>query len=104
MTSYRLTGAASDDILNIFIEGRERFGRAQADKYHDGMEAVFEFLSEYPRAARLRQEIDPSVRAHPYKAHLIVYDIEQDNGIIILRVRHGREDWQSERDKFEKDG
>ena len=98
MASYRLTRAASDDLVDIFIDGTDRFGRAQADKYHDGMEAVFAFLAEYPRAARLRQEINPPVRAHPYKAHLIVYDIEPDNGIVILRVRHSREDWQSERE------
>ena len=58
-----------------------------------GLEATFEFLADYPRAARLRQEISPPVRALPYKAHLIVYDIENDDVIVILRIRHSREDW-----------
>ena len=53
-------------------------------------------MSEYPRAARLRHEIDPPVRAHPYKAHLIVYEIEAEDGIVVLRVRHSREDWHSD--------
>lgn len=92
--AYRLTGAAFDDLIGIFIDGVERFGIAQADKYHDGLEAAFVFLSEYPRAARLRHEIDPPVRAYPYKAHLIVYEIEADNSIVIVRLRHGRTDWQ----------
>ncbi len=70
------------------------FGLAQADKYHDGMTAAFEFLADYPRAARLREEIDPSVRAYNYKSHLIVYDLDDDDTAIVLRVRHGHEDWQ----------
>jgi len=90
---YRLTRAAAEDLAGIFLDGLDRFGLAQAGKYHDGLEAAFAFLGEYPRAARLRHEIDPPVRAHPYKAHLIIYDVEED-GIVILRVRHGREDWQ----------
>ena len=98
MASYRLTRAASDDLVRIFMDGVDRFGLAQADKYHDGLEGTFTFLAEYPRAARLRHEIDPPVRAHRYKAHLIVYEIEADDRVLILRVRHGREDWQSDRE------
>jgi toxin ParE1/3/4 len=90
---YRLTSVASEDIAHIFLEGLERFGLAQADKYHDGLTATFEFLVEYPRAARLREEIDPPVRAYPYEAHLIVYELTEDDNVVILRVRHGREDW-----------
>ena len=74
----------------------DRFGLAQADRYHDGPEAAFVFLSEYPRAALLRHEIDPPVRAHRYKAHLIVYEIEAEGGIVVLRVRHSREDWHND--------
>jgi toxin ParE1/3/4 len=92
---YRLSFAASDDILNIFLEGLERFDLAQADKYHHGLASTFGFLAEYPRAARLRDEIDPPVRVHPYKAHIIVYEIGADDTVLILRVRHGREDWQT---------
>ena len=56
MPGYRLTRAAADDLLAIFIESLDQFGAVQADHYHAGLEAAFEFLVEYPRAARLRQE------------------------------------------------
>ncbi len=92
MASYRLTHAAADDLASIFLSGLEMFGLEQADAYHDGIEATLAFLAEYPRAARLRHEIDPPVRAYPYKAHLIVYELAEDD-VVILRVRHGREDW-----------
>lgn len=72
------------------------FGLAQAERYHQGLDAVFRFLSENPHAARLRTEIEPPVRAHPFKAHLVVYEVGDNRDIVILRVRHGREDWVSD--------
>jgi toxin ParE1/3/4 len=83
-------------LTAIFLEGIAHFGLAEADRYHDGLATTFAFLAEYPRAARLREEINPPVRVHPHKSHLIVYEEAGDGGVIILRVRHGREDWLSE--------
>lgn len=68
MPGYRLTRAAADDIAALFIAGLERFGSVHADAYHAGLEAAFDFLAAYPRAARLRAEIKPPVRAHRYTA------------------------------------
>lgn len=45
--------------------------------------------------ARERQEISAPVRIHPFKAHLVVYPVE-DADILILRIRHAHEDWQGE--------
>ena len=95
MGKYRLTRAASNDLTAIFLEGLSRFGIAQADKYHEGLTATFEFLAMYPHAARLREEISPPVRIHRFKSHLVVYEQGHDDVVIILRVRHGREDWIS---------
>lgn len=99
MARYRLTRAASDDIGHIFLEGLARFGLVQADRYHDGMAATFDFLTDHPHAARLREEIRPPVRVYPYRSHLIIYDIMDDGGLVILRVRHGWEDWLARDDK-----
>lgn len=92
MPRYRLTRAADDDITAIFSAGIELFGVAHADSYYTGLSAALAFLADNPFAARLRHETEPPVRAWPYKAHLIVYEID-DLGVLILRVRHGREDW-----------
>lgn len=67
----------------------------QADAYHEGLSEIVAFLADYPRAARLREEVSPPVRVHPYKAHLVVYDVGDEDEVIILRVQHGREDWIS---------
>ena len=92
MGIYRLSRKAEEDILGIFITGAREFGIAQAERYHVDLEAAFAFLADYPRAARERTEINPPVRAHPRGSHVIVYEIDGDC-IVILRVRHQREDW-----------
>jgi len=95
MARYRLTRAASDDIMAIFVDGVERFGLPQADLYHAGLAAAFERIAKYPFSARLREEIVPPMRVRRFRAHLILYDLVEENRPLILRVRHGREDWQT---------
>lgn len=90
---YKLSRKAEDDIIQIYVSGAQEFGIAQADRYHAGLEEVFAFLDEYPRAARERTEINPPVRIQPYKSHMVVYVIADDGGPFILRIRHGPEDW-----------
>lgn len=94
--SYLFTNAAQADIEQLYLDGAEQFGRPQADKYARGLSAVFDRIAQYPRLARLREEIDPPVRALPYKSHIIIYDIGSDDRVIIVRVRHCREDWMAE--------
>ena len=92
---YRLSRKAEEDIINLYLEGLEQFGDAQAERYHRGLGRVFEFLARHPEAARERQEISPSVRVHRYVSHIVIYKIE-DEEVYVLRVRHGSEDWQSD--------
>ena len=91
---YRLSRRAEDDIIAIYVTGEGSFGAAQAERYHQGLEQTFRFLAEFPGAARLRTDITPSVRVHPYRSHIIIYVAAGDD-IDILRVRHGLEDWES---------
>ena len=90
--SYRISRKAEEDIIQLYMAGVRLFGAAQAERYYDGLEQTFEFLAAHPLAARERPEIDPPVRVHPYKAHLVVYIADRE-GVLILRIRHGHEDW-----------
>ena len=92
MMRYRLSRLADQDFDEIYTRGAELFGVDQADEYAAGLTRVFEFLASFPRAARERIEANPPVRAHPYKSHLIVYIIDNEE-IVIVRIRHGHEDW-----------
>lgn len=64
----------------------------QAERYAAGLEACFAVLADNPNLAREREELRQRPRAFLYKAHLIFYQAEVD-GILVLRIRHGREHW-----------
>lgn len=93
---FRLTREAEEDVIDIAEQGVRLFGPVQAGRYHDELFAVFDLIVASPRMARERLEITPPVRIHPFKAHLVVYRIEQDGDILIIRVRHGHENWADE--------
>ena len=94
--TYHVSEAAKVDLKRIYFEGSDLFGEAQAITYLKGIEAMFETLAQFPRMARLRTEISPPAHGHPYKSHLIFYDIHGDDVIEIIRVRHSAEDWLSD--------
>jgi toxin ParE1/3/4 len=91
--SYKTTRQADQDIIDIYVRGIAEFGVDQAERYHEGMVSVFDLLAENPRLARERPEFNPPVRLHPYQAHMIAYII-RDDGILIIRVLHGRQAWE----------
>ena len=93
--TWRLSDLADRDLSLVYLQGIERFGFAQAEKYFDELQAALDRLALYPQTGRLRREVEPPVRMLPFRAHLIFYDIEED-GIVIVRIRHGFENWWSE--------
>lgn len=96
--SYRLSRMAEEDLIQIFLEGADSFGVDQARRYHHKLFEIFTFLADNPRAARLRPEITPPVRVHPVGSHIVLYDVLENDEVFILRIRHGREDWQGSPD------
>lgn len=92
--AFRLSLQADKDVEAVFVVGIQTFGVGPAEGYLDGLWRAFELLARFPSLARERSEIDPPVRIYPYAAHIIVYEIAGED-VVILRVRHGREDWSA---------
>lgn len=92
---FSLSVEAEEDIIAIAEQSARMFGAGQAKRYHDELFALLGLIASNPRIARERDEINPPVRIHSFKAHLVVYRIEDDEKIFIIRVRHGHEDWAS---------
>lgn len=90
---FRLSLAAEEDVVAIAEHGIRLFGAAQARQYHEELFAIFDLIAANPRIARERPELSPPLRIHPFKAHLIVYRIDTDGDVFVVRVRHGHEDW-----------
>ncbi|MBB4064374.1 type II toxin-antitoxin system RelE/ParE family toxin [Gellertiella hungarica] len=92
--TYRTTTEADRELIEIYVFGAERFGVQQSEQYLEGLFQTFDLLAENPYLARERRELNPPMRLHPYGAHMIVYTITGDD-ILIVRVLHGRQDWQT---------
>jgi len=90
---FKLSVLAEDDIIAIAEQGITMFGPVQAKRYHAELFNTLDLIAKNPRMARAREEISPPVRAHPFKAHLIIYQIEADGTVFVIRVRHAFEDW-----------
>ncbi|WP_430431995.1 type II toxin-antitoxin system RelE/ParE family toxin [Oceanicaulis sp.] len=93
--SYKLSRAAEDDIIALYFDGVRQFGTSQADRYLTDLEMAFHFLAAHPFAARERTEIEPPVRCHAHGAHIVIYLVNPAAEVLILRIRHGREDWEA---------
>ena len=94
--AFHLTKEAEEDIIRIFLEGAELFGISQAEKYHAGLHQTFGIIADHPEIARQRNELSPPMRVHPFQSHIIIYQIRDDTDVIIVRVRHGHEDWMDD--------
>jgi toxin ParE1/3/4 len=90
---YRTTRQADDDIIGTYLDGYRKFGRLQAERYHDGLAKTFGAIAWSPYIARERTEFTPPVRLHRYNAHLIIYRVGNED-ILIIRVLHGRQNWE----------
>lgn len=72
------------------------FGPLQAKRYHSDLFNTLDRIAKNPQMAREREEISPPVRIHPFKAHLVIYQIEQNGAIYVIRIRNAFEDWISD--------
>ena len=91
---YDISEKARADILQVYVDGVQKHGKARAEGYWKGLFQQFESLSNNPKLYHERLEITPPVRVCPYGVHLIIYTIEDNNRILVVRLRHGHEDWQ----------
>jgi toxin ParE1/3/4 len=90
-SKYALRPLAEQDIADIWSDGADRWGVAQAERYFDGMVDLFDLLSAHPEIARLRSEFTPPVRIHVYGSHIIIFEATE-TGIAVIRVLHQRRD------------
>jgi toxin ParE1/3/4 len=93
---FSLSVQAEEDIIAIAEHGIAKFRPIQAKRYHSDLFNTLDLIAKNPQMAREREEISPPVRIHPFKAHLIVYQIEQNGSVFILRIRNAFEDWISD--------
>jgi toxin ParE1/3/4 len=94
MTGYVLSKQAEKDIEAIFTYGINQFGIKKSSSYLDSLDETLKLIVSNPKIARVRPELDGEVRAYPFYAHIILYEIAGNN-IFILSIRSARENWLS---------
>lgn len=93
--NVRYTAAADADLRSIYLVGSETFGTRRAEAYVAGLRGAVQMIADFPLACRLRDTIQPPVRARSFQSHVIIYTVDEA-GVLILRFRHGLEDWQDD--------
>lgn len=93
---FNLSAEAEKDVVSIAEQGIRNPEPQVAKRYHDELFAIFELIAANQRMVRERHEISPPVRIHPYKAHLVICQINEDGSIFVIRILHGHEDWAGE--------
>ena len=89
-SGWLLRPAAEADLSGIWLQGAASWGVEQAERYADGLFAVFDLLAEFPEMARERAEFTPAVRIHPSGSHLVIYRLA-GQGIEIIRILHAHQ-------------
>lgn len=91
--SYRLTNEAAADIEGILLNGLNAFGTELALSYHEKLFKLFELIADFPEMSRERLELSVPCRIHPFGSHIVIYTVDENNDVMIVRVRHRHEDW-----------
>ena len=93
MVAYTLSRKAAADIRAITEYGATHHGAERAEAYVRDLIRALERIAAFPRMHRLRDELSPALRIARHGAHIIVFHVQDDDAVLILRIRHGREDW-----------
>lgn len=90
---FLISEQAKADMITLYVDGAKKHGTARAERYYAGLITQFEHIARNPELYHERTELTPSVRVCPYGSHIIIYTVSEDDSVLIVRVRHGHEDW-----------
>lgn len=91
MCRYILSLKTQEDIDEIYLFTKTKFGQHQTIKYLSGLKSYFELLVENPDIGKDRSEIKKGLFSFPYESHIIFYRVFK-NHIRIIRVLYGGRD------------
>lgn len=92
MSSFRVRESAENDLFEIGLESREKWGDAQIERYIGLLVRAFHLLADMPELGKACDDIRPGWRRLPEGSHVIFYRIAEDGVVDIIRVLHSRMD------------
>lgn len=86
--SYKLTGEAQRDIIEIRDYTSKNWGAKQSRAYLRKLQVVLSQLAEMPGMGQHRiGDVGENIYSFPYISHMIYY-CAQDTNIVVLAVLH----------------
>jgi len=86
-----LTHDAERDLIDIYLYGIEHFGQGTAERYAAALTARIATAAENPSFGADYSFVRPSLRRYESVSHAIYYRVTAE-GILVLRILHGRMD------------
>jgi toxin ParE1/3/4 len=87
MPAFTVSRRAKDDIKEIGSFTIKRWGALQADRYLDGMAALFHIIAGRPMMGRGAAQVRADLRRIEYISHIVFYRVVP-RGVSIERVLH----------------
>jgi toxin ParE1/3/4 len=87
MADYVLSKKADGDLTDIYLYSYRAFGEAKADAYFLSLRDCLRTLAENPRMGRAVHDLRPGLLCHRHARHIVFY-LEENGGIFIVRVLH----------------
>lgn len=91
MPGVKLTFGGRRDIEAIADYTRSTWGGEQTKKYLSALEDQLKLLAAQPALGMERPRLAEGLRSFPFDRHVIYYAVS-GNGIIVVRVLHGRQE------------
>ena len=88
MSSFLLSKAAQKDFKSIGSYTQRQWGRAQRLLYLTELNECFITVAENPNIGTDCHYIEPRLKKHPYKSHIIFYEIQDNQNILVIRILH----------------
>lgn len=89
MKAYNFTTIALKDLEEIIDYTSEKWGKAKASEYIDGLEDLAQKLADNPYIGSKQDHLAEGLIAFPYISHVFYY-MKKPHGITIIRILHKR--------------
>ena len=93
MENYKLSSAASKDIVGIYKFGIKNFGNTQAKRYLNSIESILSDLTTRKELARDASMFAKDLKYYRFKSHVIFYIFDNSKEIFIIRILGKRMDF-----------
>lgn len=86
MKKYKLAQQADNDLLKIFLEGIDKWGYKQAEKYANELHDCFNMLGDHPDIGTTRKDLKECPQSFMKGSHVIFYRITEKGFIEIATI------------------